>query len=475
MSSPAMPQQESNEETFLTNLGAFGIFLGFLLAAVVWHVLYFFVIRDCLKIQRWKSLDKMGCALDLYDHIQHNTLSNLARADGSDGIAGGTFIQDGVNLSDYTDKRTTANGLTVEVEMVPRLTSIPEGRSPNESLRTSYSNQSTSYSSARSLLSSSSSFGFSSDWRHLQVNDLWVKKKKDNSCKRFFKRLCCFWVKLFKGEDYYGEEPEWKRLKQEQLVSSHGYSFGGHNWIPKDIEGRPFCKWARGNMLTMAGSLVSAIILLIGMIMAVKEAGINLEDSLSGGGLLFLITFFKVADWFSPVLSYFGILYNDTVERGDIVEVSPMLGGVGNQQLPSSGVLNNSICGCVVDIGPSCVKVMINRSYSTLLGTSNGSVHDKFLNDAGDLTNVSGFISASSVSSYSSSSSTRNNNNKTNTTTTGTQSIGIGAGDNGDRKYIERDFMKTKMMIYVPTATFGGCTVARAFAWTPVANLQRVG
>lgn len=472
---------------------------------MLWHVVYFYVIRDCLKIQRWKSLEKMEVSLDVFDHVQHNALGTLPHFDGHDSISRPTFFQHGVNMQDFQARHAGPGNTSVEVEIVPRLVSIPTGAQPSGSVHYGYESSYHRYSHTTAKIEGPIGGGGGGgggglggglgdrrstatttemrrkDWRKKSIDEIWVRKSNKSWLKQCFKFLfCCIFVCRGRRRGEREEEKvDWKRLPLDQILSTHGFNFGGHRWVPKDIESRPFHKYARGNMLTLIGSFVAAIVIIIGVIMAVREAGIDLNAAISGGMLIFAVSLLPVANYLAPILSYFGILWNDTVERGDIVEITPNIGGMASQMNFCQGSLNGSMIGVVVDITPTCVKMLCHKPYSTLMagGPSSGSGGDRVLDEKGSLVTSSTLManvakrkqqqqqgttgSAASLAANSKSSSS------------GDVVINV-ERERDERLYVERDFLKTKMIASVPTPSFAGCIIVRYYAWTPVANLQRV-
>ena len=230
----------------------------------------------------------------------------------------------------------------------------------------------------------------------------------------------------------------------------------------------------RGNMLTLIGSLGVVGLLVVGFALAIEYTQVDLMNTITAGALLSIAAFLKVTDYLSPVLSYFGLLWSDVVERGTLVEISPSFGGLGYNT-------GYSLTGCVLDITPTHVHLLCTKPYVTL-GNQLGT--DKFLDTSGKITSVTAYAASNTNSStyaanmYGGTSSVQQNKQPQRMNNVGGKEVVRDDKNDKDemsaKAYIERDFLKTKMVVSISTTAFVNSNIARLVSWVPVINLQRV-
>src|SRR4051812_21541836 len=134
MSEPLPGEPEDSRDLFLDSFGAISVFMGFVLVAYIWKVLFFLVVRTCLGLQRWKSLEKIEHCLDVHDHVQHNTYMRIPWGEnGGRGQRGrSTFYSDGLNMDHFDLGEESRLGL--QVDMVPEVVRLRSGRDPSINL-----------------------------------------------------------------------------------------------------------------------------------------------------------------------------------------------------------------------------------------------------------------------------------------------------------------------------------------------------
>lgn len=451
-------------------LTSVGIFMVAVILALIWKFIYFCCIRRCFNIQRWPSLTELEHILDLHDHIQHNTMSDIpATADSKSGSIRGSFVRNGVPLKSYMSRRRK-NGVTLEVDTMTQPVDFTVGTD-------SVSNMSSPLIDQEYRKIKSKSFFQYAPWddeyyEHSDDEEYGVDtQKKKKKCCSAMKRTwsCC------------GKSSNWK----EKTYSIHdlplGYSFRQGHWIPRTIEGRSMSKYLRGNFLTLVGSSGVVALILGGLKLALEHSDFDLGTTLTTATGIALISFFKLADFFAPILSYFTILLTDSFERGELVEVTNLIGGL-------NGVVGTSLTGCVMEIGPFQVSMLCTKPYSTLASLVGP---DKMLNRQGQIvpattfqnqvqrhfTNMSPLNAGSSANLHAPvvGVSTTHHipatslNSESNTASDFSASLSNGV------IYLERDFVKTKMVVRVPTNIFANCILGKHVSWVPVANLQQIG
>jgi hypothetical protein len=358
----------------------------------------------------------MECQLDIHDHMLHNTMTRLSNGDGDDNNSHPTFLHNGINMHSF-ESNPTNNGVQYEINMMPKITTLEPDFVPHNGL---YSTSSNSY------------------WKRKTISETWAKKKQ-------------WWLTKKIKRCFGTQKIEWRKMNYSEVNLKQGYAFNGHHWIPKHIEGRPFYKYARGNMLTLLGSFSIVIILLVGLKVSLQEANIDFNAALTGGAIIFLVSFLKVADFFSPVLSYFGLLWSDLVQRGDIIEVTPNYMSMGSN-------MSVTFTGCILDITPSCVSMWCTRPYDTLMSSTN--IVDRFIDSNGSINNHTGLMSGLSKRNE----AKTKNNSRSNLNST----------DSLARHYIERDFMKIKEIIKIPTNLFASAIIIKHVSFVPIVDLQRI-
>jgi len=477
-----MNQPQSEETTgdvFIDCVRAFGIFVGFVLLALLWKALYFGIVRySGFNIQRWKRIEKMYYWLELHDCLMHNTLANLATqptATGGQASSQGSLslFAKGLDLNRYNSHIKHVNGVRTEVESLPKIINVTQQHvRPNEQLKTdnvqwnqldktfkaqpkASTNDRYSMGSGDLLRKTQQSQKASRAWSRPSVHEIWTcdSERKVPWYKQMMRKCCG------------SKKKKWRKMKPEQSSIPHGFSFKGTHWIPRTLEKRSFYKFCRGNLMTLFGSSVSAIIVLIGARLAIQEIGIYFSAALTGGTLFAIATFIKAADYISPIFTYFNLLWSDLVERGDIVEVSSTLSGF-------CYATGYTLVGCVLDITITHVYILSIKPYSTL---GNLIGNDKCLDRQGNL------ISVNSIHSRVPGKQTTNPHNLTVGTFTTPAATTINMSEPevneygpGDTTYIERDMIKINMVVAIPITQFACNFISKHVSWVPVINLQQV-
>lgn len=565
-----IPIKDTLHET-IEIIGALGIFIGFVIMALVWKSIYFFLIRRCCRIQRWPSLKKLEQTLDLYDHISHNTTMGIPSQNyTTSGPLRGGFLKNGLPFGLFKGSKTThVNGLGVEVDMMARpVVVMPTGATTAAAAETIHildddgndSDSSGGGGGGSDLKYNVDDYNKTTQTRNRKQQlqqqatnrqnviyneyvaktkksvfyDVWpwdeeydsavnvidsdndkygIKPEKHKRCWTVFSRktkrilnfifccrCCCRKAEKANDDgDTVFTSPADNReelLKDKWKMNSYplvdlplGYSYKGGHWIPRTIEGRRLSKYLRGNFLTLVGSVVSIVLILAGARMALGYADVNLTTSFTTAAGLALISFFKIAEIFAPVFAYFTILASDSIERGDLIELASNVNGFSTE---SGG---NSLVGCVMDIGSFQVSLLCTKPYKTL---STIAGNDKVLDMKGNLTSYMALHhqqqqqqkqqTPSGVAKPIKKTKKSVSVNMTNATTNNTENNDGGGGGNKDAEgkghtsgepsaaiYLERDFIKTKMIVKIPTHIFASYTMGRHVSFIPVVNLQQIG
>lgn len=498
MSSPQVPPaaetplasiEESANVEMQEVLAAVGIFFAFAILAIIWKKVFLAIVRcHWCKIQRWKSLRQLEHILDLYDHVQHNTMTGLpSNFDANDGAVRNGFLDGGVPLDLFVTNMDYPSGVRLEVDAVPRPIHLS------------------------SRQSTSSFNGLSSPPREVEEEYIRIKRERffnlwpwdeefySSSDAKKRKRGCCrnilqalrniirckgvhWWKNGVSGNSSSSREygqvsaSTWKKDSHRLKDLPMGYSFKGGHWIPRTIEGRSTWKYLRGNFLNLVASIGSLGLMLGGVRLALMYANIDLTATFTTATGIALISFFKISENFTPVIDHFSLLFTDYVERGDLVEISPNLGG-----LNSAGY---SLAGCIMDIGVFHVTLLCTKSYKTL---SSIIGQDRFLNSQGRLV-PSTYFQTSAAGTPGVVNNTHNpapqptTYNETSgshslpptASTTSTTRVQNSCPYTQTAEYLERDFIKTKTVVRIPIHVFTTSIVARNVSWIPVVNLQQV-
>jgi hypothetical protein len=411
-----------------------GLLLGFLALAVVWKTAYVFAVRRCLKIQRWKSLEKIVRTLDLHDRIQHNT---FPRRRGAAHAANPLLRNVGIVTAGQPTFygappcETQGGGCQVEVDMCPTVVVVPATRDPD--------------GEGWNFPQSSAP----QDGGAVRCAPL-KKKKKRAGVRGYVGRL-------FGGASE--KDGLTKKFRKGELACE-SYTFDGRVWVPKELEGRSLYKYLRGNFLTLLGSVVALGIVLVGLKLSLDELnGDSLVAGVGSGTALALVSYFQLSSYLAPLLAYFNLLWSDHVERGDVIEVSSTLGGIGR------GSQGASLTGCVLDITPTCLTVYCTKPYNTAYGPAASC--DVFLDGEANVTNISNYIAKQQQQK-------QRNLEEEQGGPFGRRPTSPPLATPCD-EYLERDFWKTRLMVYVPTEKATSSILAKYSTWTPVASMRRLG
>jgi hypothetical protein len=401
------------------------ILAGFIVLGWVCKAIFTWIVRDCLKVQRWPDLATLENILDLHDHLQHNTLATLP-TEIKKGVQTQTpYTQSGVPLYRFDTSNPTPIGYSIEVETPPRLVRFDGPVNVNNTI-------------IRDPPSSSKS----------SSQDQFYTKRDTSSTSAWRKMFCC------RNSKSASDIEEADNGADETIDLSSGYPFfKGVHWEKRVIEKRPFSVYFTGNFLTLVGSLMALFCVVVGLVAALRNAKLDFIAATSSTAIFAMVGLFKVADYLGPIVAYFGLLISDRYERGEIVEVASSLGGF--HDLPGS-----SIVGCIMNIDPWTVTLRVNKPYRTF-GSINGH-HSSFdgqqtLDMHGNLVNTSKFVSSFHGPQ-----------------TTATPTTKKTESHNESVYYLEHDTIKIKMDFNIKTDDFAKAFIGKHISWMPVANLQQM-
>ena len=121
-----------------------------------------------------------------------------------------------------------------------------------------------------------------------------------------------------------------------------------------ETELRPFKSFLRGNFHPFFANVIYVFVVITGWVFAFTLIGIDFLGFLNGATFLMAVTLFKLADFMKNWIAYYGILWGDLLERGDMVT------------LPSTYSTPVEKTGCVLEITTSAVKILTAQIHNPL-------------------------------------------------------------------------------------------------------------